>query len=179
MKTNVTIEGIGMGILFNNPIGMSEVNKSSKKVILSAEKAARRSAYWNADKTELVFPAWNLHQGLVYAASGLKNPQNRKTALAPYVAGDVEILPDSLGFGTDKYQIDSRRAVIQRNGIIRHRAWLPTWRLSFDVQWEESTLGKDKDIILEIVTICGERIGIGDYRPQKKGPFGKFRIIKG
>lgn len=177
-KCTVTIEGVGMGILFNNPAGMVKV-KTSKKVNPSAEEQAERSAYWNEDHTELVFPAWNLRSGLVQAASGLKLPSNKKISLPAIIAGDVEIGPPMLGFGTKEYKVDTRRAVIQRQGILRSRAWLPKWRLILKISWETSTLEDDFDKITlpELLATLGERIGIGDFRPMRRGPFGKFRVV--
>jgi hypothetical protein len=69
---------------------------------------------------------------------------------------------------------------VQRQGILRARALLDTWKLKFQVDWEISTLGDDFDrtVLPELLTILGERIGIGDFRPQTKGPFGKFRVVK-
>jgi hypothetical protein len=99
--------------------------------------------------------------------------------LAPIIAGDVSLFPDSLGFGTKDYKIDVRRAVVQRQGILRARAWLPKWALSFGFEWETSSLGEDfaHTVFRELLTTLGERIGIGDFRPQTKGPFGKFRVV--
>ena len=30
----------------------------------------------------------------------------------------------------------------------------------------------------ELLTEAGETIGIGDFRPEKRGPFGTFRVTK-
>lgn len=180
MNCNVTIESVGKGILFHNPQGSMFKAKTSKKVIPSAEEEAFASCYWNEDQTELMFPSWNIHQGLVRAASGLKLPTNKKIALAPIVAGDVSLSPELLGFGTKDYKIDVRRAVVQRQGILRARAYLPTWSLSFTVSWELSSFGDDfaQTVLRELLTTLGERIGIGDFRPATKGPFGKFRVVE-
>ena len=34
----------------------------------------------------------------------------------------------------------------------------------------------DEDVIQQLLTEGGERIGIGDFRPEKGGPFGVFLI---
>jgi hypothetical protein len=33
------------------------------------------------------------------------------------------------------------------------------------------------DILVKILADAGMRVGVGDYRPQKGGPFGRFQII--
>lgn len=178
-KCVVTIEGVGMGILFNNPASMFAPKEKKKKEYDAAEEA-EKSCYWNVDKSSLVFPAWNLYSGLVRAATGFKAPLSPKKSLAPLVAGDVSIQPDFLSFNTKEYVIDSRRAVVQRQGIIRHRAKLPKWLLTFELEWESSTLGKDfhVDLLPNLLATLGESIGIGDFRPMCKGPFGKFEVMK-
>ena len=177
-KCEVTIEGVGRGILFNNPIGMYE-KKTAKKAIPGRTEEAKLSCYWNAAETELVFPSWNIRAGLINAASGLKLPSNKKKPLAPTISGDVEIGPDFLGFGTKEFHIFTTRCVIQRQGVIKSRAMLPEWRLTFEVRWELSTLGPDfhQDLLPELLTILGESVGIGDFRPAKRGPFGKFKVV--
>ena len=179
-KAQVTIEGVGIGILFHSPSVSMFRAKTSKKVIPTPEDEARDSCYWNEDHTEIGFPSWNIHQALVRAASGLKLPSNKKISLGAIIAGDLSIDPVLIGLGTAEYKIDRRRVVIQRQGIIRSRAWLPTWKMKFTVAWENSTLENDFDQVLlpELLTICGERIGIGDFRPICKGPFGKFKIVE-
>lgn len=179
MKCNVTIESVGKGIMFHNPQISMFVAKTSKKVIPSHEQEAENGCYWNADKTELVIPSWNVHRGLVRAASGLKLPTNKKVSLGPIIAGDITLSPDLLGFGTKEYVIDVRRAVVQRQGILRARPLLPKWRLTFTVEWETSNLGADfwDTVLRELLTILGERIGLAEYRPEKGGPFGRFRIV--
>src|SRR5271157_213884 len=152
-RCQVVIEGVGRGILFNNPVAMYK-KKTAKKAIPDKEEEARLSCYWNDEKnpTEIGFPAWNIRSGLVYASSGLKLPSNKKKALAPTISGDVEIGPDFLTFGTNKYDSFATRCVIQRQGIIKARAWLPKWKLTFFVCWELSTLGEDfhKELLPEL-----------------------------
>lgn len=181
MKCKVVIEGVGVGILTNNPARMAiqESTKTARKREYVPEVEADLSAYWNPEHTEVGFPGRNIRRGLVEACSGLKVPGQRKLALAPIVAGDVWVVEPWIGFGTKDYLVDSQRGIIQRQGVMRHRAHLPKWSLSFTVEWETSMLGKDfhKTVLVELLTILGERIGIGDYRLQKKGPYGKFRIV--
>jgi hypothetical protein len=173
----IKIQGVGAGLLCHSPQGMIGP-KTSRKVIPSPEEEAKQAAYWNDDKSAVGFPTWNIHQALVRAASGLKLPSNKKIGLSPIIAGDIELSPAWVSLGTKQYLIDSRRVVVQRQSIIRRRPWFPSWSLAFYVHWEESTLGSDfhETILPELLTTAGERIGIGDFRPVCKGPFGKFKV---
>jgi hypothetical protein len=74
------------------------------------------------------------------------------------------------------YEIDARRAVIKKQGIIRRRPKYAEWQCDFTVQYDP-VLVPEPLIIVDIAADAGGRIGVGDYRPQKNGPFGRFKVI--
>ena len=164
-KCKVIIEGLPPGILLNHPGGLSE-KKGAKKVIPSPEEEATSKLYWTDNKTSIAFPAINLQRGLIEASAGWKAPLNRKLSLGPILAGDMSIEPIMIPFGTKKYQIDRRRVVIQRQGIIRSRPLLYPWELKFTVRWESQYLGDGdfKKIVLpDLLQQLGHAVGIGDF----------------
>jgi hypothetical protein len=180
-ECEVTIEGIGKGILLNNPSSMFDPQPGglSKKHPTPEEDAAKK-CYWTEDKKHLAFPGDNIWRGMINASTGAKLPSNKKMSLGPLVAGNTEIFPSMISFGTKKYEIDTRRAVVQRQGIPRSRPKLPTWSLTFRVGWDSGYLGKEfhETILPQLLDRLGHQIGIGDFRPEKKGPFGKFKVVK-
>jgi hypothetical protein len=175
----VKIESIGPGILLHNPQSMMRV-RGGRKEIPTAEEEADRACYWMPNKSSLAFPAENLRCGLIRAASGWKVPGDRKLSLQPILAGDISIEPEYLSFHTKKYEIDSRRVVVQRQGVIRSRPKLSKWELEFEVRWEAQYLGKDfhKTILPDLLERLGKTIGLGDFRPEHRGPFGRFLTVK-
>lgn len=129
MKTiKAKIKGVGLGVLLHNPAGMGQSN--GKKVIPTAEQEAAAGCYWTEDKTSVAVPSWNLFQALVKAAAAWKDG---KTTMSRVVAGGVTVEPPMLSFGTKEYAIDTRRAVVQRQGILRSRPLLKDWQLEFDL----------------------------------------------
>lgn len=182
-QCEVTIKSIGRGILLRSPATMFQTDGKKgtlKKHIPTAEEDALSGCYWTEDKKSLAFPGDNIYTGLLHASTGSKLPSNKKMSLRPLVAGNVEVTPTMISFGTKKYQIDTRRAVIGHQGIPRSRAWLPSWILTFKVGWDSGYLGLDfhETILPQLLDRLGHQIGIGDYRPEKSGPFGKFEIVK-
>jgi hypothetical protein len=175
----VRLEGLEPGILLHNPAGISQT-KSTKKIIPTPEEEAHNNCYWTTDKKSIAFPAENIRRSLVEASSGLKSPQNRKLALRPIIAGGVDITPMMIPFNTTEYTIDSRRVVIQRQGIIRCRPLIFPWTLEFKVKWESGDLGRGDefiDVILQtLLERVGSSIGIGDFRPARGGRFGRFVV---
>ena len=81
-------------------------------------------------------------------------------------------------FGTKEFEVDSRSVVIPATGgrIMAHRPRLDKWSLTF-------RLAIDTDMFAEtfarkLVDDAGKRIGLGDFRPDRKGIFGKFVVTK-
>lgn len=71
-------------------------------------------------------------------------------------------------------EIDSRPVVVQRARIMRHRAKVEKWSLKCSFEIEEDICAVDD--VHQILSDSGRRAGLGDYRPQKGGPFGRFLV---
>jgi len=73
-------------------------------------------------------------------------------------------------------EVDSRPVVVQRARIMRHRARLEDWTLNFDLEIDETIIPVDQ--LAEVIADSGRRAGLGDFRPPKGGPFGRFIVTK-
>jgi len=174
MKTiHATIEG-ERPILFNNPAGM-KTKKTGKERTYKPEEDAAASCYWTEDGHSLAMPAMNVRAAMVNEARFYKVGKKQAT---PYVAGAFEIEPAMIPFGTKEYEIDMRRAVVQHQGIIRARAMLRKWSLSFNVLIEDSAFPAILEMLPALLQDAGQRAGLGDFRLEKKGPFGKFKLAE-
>jgi hypothetical protein len=68
--------------------------------------------------------------------------------------------------------------VVQRQGILRSRPLLKNWELDFDlVVNEEDVDPKFIPVLRPICEEAGRRVGLGDFRVEKNGPFGKFEVV--
>ena len=175
---DIEIAGGKRGILLHNPagqMGQKGVRKSSEGSVPTPEAEAAAGLYWMPDKSSISFPADNLHSALIAASSGMKI---KRLSLAPFISGSIEIAPDDIPFHTKKYEVDIRRAVVQRQGILRARPLLSPWKLNFSILVEDDFPVLDVENTLRaLLEIAGGRIGIGDYRPQRRGRFGKFKVV--
>jgi len=59
--------------------------------------------------------------------------------------------------------------------IVRPR--IPHWKLAFTVKFDDKR-GVSQDSVEKLVEIAGRKIGLCDWRPAKKGRFGRFVISK-
>ena len=75
------------------------------------------------------------------------------------------------------WKVDTRAVRIPSTGgrILSHRPMFDDWRLDFYVDLDTSMIGEK--LFRQIVDDAGKRVGLGDFRPQCKGPYGRFRVI--
>ncbi len=74
------------------------------------------------------------------------------------------------------YEVDSRPVTIPatKGRVMRHRPRFDCWSAKFTAKINENLL--PEDFSQQLLTEAGEQQGIGDFRPNKRGPFGTFRI---
>lgn len=175
-----TIEGTSP-ILFDNPSKMDlgpKVKKPSDKA-LSAQEQAEQSCYWLPDKSSLAFPGDNIHASLKTVSTGYK--YSGRKSVKPFVCGSVQVVPDEIPFGTKEFTIDTRRAVNRatHGAIMRSRAKLREWKLTFRLLVDEDFPVEDAGTVLrQILEEAGRRTGIGSFRPECSGRFGKFTVLR-
>lgn len=76
----------------------------------------------------------------------------------------------------DSYEVDSRPVTIPstKGRIMRHRPRLDEWTARFDLVVNEEVL--EAQTIHQFLIEGGQRIGVGDFRPERGGPFGCFKV---
>jgi len=170
---NVTVEGT-RAILLHNPASMG-TSSAGKKKIPTPEEEAAAGCYWTEDKSSLAFPGWNVYTAIVNEARFFRI--GKKSAI-PFIAGSIEIEPTMIPFGTTEYEIFTKRAVVQRQGIMRSRPMLKRWQLSFRVLVDDEADVAVVKVLPLLLADVGRRAGFGDHRLEKKGPFGKFKVTQ-
>lgn len=154
-----------------DPIG------KSKKDYGSPRKQAEQTAYRDERTKKLWIPSSWITGAIKTVASDYKLKSSRKSVKS-VSGGAIFPLEEKIyfkeGYKLKDIEIDSRPVVIQRARIMRHRARLEKWSLKFNLQIDETIL--PVKFVHEILADAGKRAGIGDFRPQKTGPFGRFQI---
>lgn len=174
MSTKIVcgIKGLAPGMLMHRfPLETIEAMDKKPK-----EEQAEIAAYRNEKTQELYVPSDAVFQTLVNAAVYSKG--KGRASLQKPTAACVSITPAHLGLGTDKYEIDSRPAVNPPTGgrIVRHRPHFPEWEIEFNIEFDENLLKEEQ--VRKIVDNGGSLVGLLDYRPDCKGPFGRFVVTK-
>lgn len=87
-------------------------------------------------------------------------------------AAEVAIIHDQ------PWKVDTRPVRIPSTGgrILTHRPMFDDWKLAFEVELDTSIL--NAKLLRQIVDDAGKRVGLGDFRPVCKGPFGKYLVVR-
>lgn len=134
---------------------------------------AENSAYWTTSgKRELMIPANVLYSAILNASSFHKIGKRSAKSI---LAGSIKVEPNEISLGTDKYEVDVRGVVIQRNRVPKARARLDEWSAEFTIIYNEKMIGEPQ-ILKTILEQAGERVGIMDFRPTKSGWYGCFSV---
>ena len=64
--------------------------------------------------------------------------------------------------------------VVQRNRILRTRAKFDEWAVTFTVEADDELV--DERQLGVWLDIAGRRIGLGNWRPEKSGHYGRFAL---
>ena len=167
-------------LLMHNPSQMRRAETMARKTIPSPEEEAEAGLY-RFDTGELYIKADHVREAMKAAAVGVRF--NRKAA-KPVLAAAVMEHPDYPRFLLTRdgepittWDIDTRRAVVQRQGILRSRPvvrlpWQATCVFIFDVG-----VVADPAPLVATMMQAGQTSGLLDYRPSKGGSFGRFEVI--
>lgn len=93
-------------------------------------------------------------------------------------AGFVIINPDAIPHINQTWEVDARTVVIRatKGRIMRYRPKLLEWQLQFQCIVETEVI--PIPVLKECFEIGGKYIGIGDFRPENGGMFGRFLVEK-
>ena len=76
------------------------------------------------------------------------------------------------------WRVDTRAVRIPSTGgrILCHRPTFDDWALEFELTLDTDILGVN--LLRSIIDDAGKRIGLGDFRPACKGPYGRFKVVQ-
>jgi len=143
------------------------------------------TCYLLDDGKSLYEPATHLYRAMVLASSRFKIKGKRGQTFKQLVGSGVVIEPDQIPLNveipenieynntTATVYVDFRPVRVQRARVMRERLAINKgWKLDFTIIAPDAIPAETLNAIL----IEAGRLGIGDYRPEKGGPFGRFIV---
>jgi len=173
---DITIEGISPLLMHRFPLmPIDGIDK------MKMEDQAEHAAYRDQDTQQLFIPCEAMQRCLINAATyskGKRSASLQKPAAACLIISPMQLFIHNGKKLVKEYAIDSRRVVIRATSgsIVRHRPRIDDWSVKFNLDYDTLLLSGDQ--VREIVDNGGRRIGLLDFRPEKKGPYGRFMVTK-
>jgi hypothetical protein len=142
---------------------------------LPPEQQAEHAAYRDEATRQLYIPGLAFQRSLVGAAKFSKG--RGRLSLQGEVCACVMVTPECALLGTTKFVVDSRPVVIAatKGRILRHRPRLDIWSTTFEIEFDPTLLRESQ--MRKIVDDAGSRVGLLDFRPERKGSFGRFSVV--
>lgn len=163
----------------------SEQGKGTRKMLVKrgTPKEEATKLLYKDDQGRFFFPSSCIGRMIRAVASNHKLKGSRKSA--KYVVPSAIFLPDEIVILTngdgktplDDWETDSRPVVIPstKGRIMRHRPRFDQWSATFKIQIDDELL--EPDFVQQLIVEAGSQNGLGDFRPEKGGPFGTFSVI--
>lgn len=144
------------------------------------QEIAQSKLYTDVDGRTLVVPSPNVLRCIIDGGSFFKSGKSKittqKTSMIPACvfidAATVRIEH------AQPWKVDTRAVRIPSTGgrVLAHRPMFDDWAIEFDLTLDTSIIGVKT--LREVVDAAGNRVGLGDFRPACKGPFGRFVVTK-
>jgi hypothetical protein len=58
---------------------------------------------------------------------------------------------------------------------LRYRPEFPVWGVKLDIQYNARAISQDQ--LLNLINLGGFSVGVGEWRPERSGDFGRFRVV--
>lgn len=159
--------------------------KTDEVILAIAEQQYKCGIYWD-EEVGVYVPAVNIRKCLEEGAKASRDgPKVRRGVFIKDPKIALEYTCDSVAFGgTNKRRmtpdqlwkdgrfLDKRAVVVNKSRIMCYRPKFTDWSLTVDVFYDPDVA--EAEGLLSYFTVAGKYIGLGGYRPDKGGMFGRF-----
>jgi len=129
-------------------------------------------------------PGPNIFSGLIESGKFHKTGKSKvTTARSSLIPAGIQILDvecplQNRGKKEPAWEVDSRPVVnpSTRGRRLCHRPRFDEWSLAFRLEIDLKMF--DLKFVRQLVDDFGSRVGLGDFRPDRKGPFGRFKVVE-
>ena len=193
MLFEVEIRGISPLLMHNGAAGLDTRSPANiEKAEIAKKRGSNRTALDDARLAELevqtglyidesgapTLPAAAIRSCTEFAARKLRQgPMVREGLIVDSI---IEFKYDkNLGTTVDELGKSTQftvPVVVQRSRILRTRPKFDEWGLVFRYEVDPELI--DQSHLESWLDIAGRRLGLGDWRPQKSGHFGRFETIR-
>lgn len=169
-QVSVTIKGISPLLMHAYP--MVPIEGLEK---LTPAEQAEHSAYRDPITKGLYLSGVAVQRAMVGGAAYSKG--KGRASLQKSASACILVSPQRIPLNQSTYVVDSQPVVIPatKGRVLRHRPRLDEWKATFDIDFDPMLITEDQ--LRKIIDDTGSRVGLLDFRPERKGPFGRFVVV--
>lgn len=173
---NVTIKGT-TPLLFNKFIEAS-ISKEVKKRAGAVKGIPIEEKLYELPNGKIYTPSTHLKGALINASKQFKIRGKTRATYSKIVGASVDITPDAIVHKKQKWEEFTVSAVnpSTKGRMMVSRPKMDEWELGFKITFPETDI--PVEVMKNILDYAGQYVGIGDWRPDKKGKYGKFIVTK-
>ena len=178
--TGLAIDGLRLRLIGTSPLIVHKWSEKAKKQMLDKQmkrgsqgKAAkdpdqdyRESLYIREDGT-YGFPA------VAFKAAAVRAGTYCEMKMV-FLRGAFHVEGDLVHVEGEPQRREDMVRVGMGTADIRYRPEFPKWATELDVSYNSRALAAEQ--IVNLFEIAGFAVGVGEWRPEKDGQFGRFRV---
>lgn len=172
-KYKIKVEGISP-LLINRFIDTQIDSKSKLRTGSMKDMPTEEKLYLDDGKPYL--PSVYFRNSIIEAGKQFKITGKGKSNYSKLIGATVDIFPGIILLNPNKWKPFRISAVnpMTKGRMMVTRPQFEKWGCEFEIILNDD--GIEGSVIKEIADHAGKYVGIGDWRPQKKGMYGKFHI---
>lgn len=145
----------------------------TKKPPRNPEQECREACYYLDESVPVYgFPAVGVKRAMVTAGSRFGDEKSTQ------LNGVFSIPAELLELHTPGYRMRSDRVVLSgigRTSSIAYRPEFQEWSIVVPLTYNADFITPDQ--LVNLLRLAGFSVGLGDWRPEKRGSFGQFNVI--
>lgn len=184
----VPVATMRVPILGTTELIVHRFSEKAKETMLGAQQGAKKvkevrdptaeyeASFYRLKDGRYGFPSLAFKQATVSAARFMDKSVTM-TALRQYLYFSSEHSGDGMPMAAIEGEPHMREDVVRLNGRgtdLRYRAAFTEWTTSLDITFVTSCISKNS--VLALVDAGGALVGVGEWRPEKNGVFGTYRV---
>jgi len=175
-EISVKVEGV-TALLFNRFMP-AQIESETKKRPGAVKDLDIEDKLYKDGKGNICIPSTWMMGAIIDASKNFKIVGKGKSTYSKLVGSSVNVNPELLMVSPQKWEPYSISAVnpMTRGRMMVSRPRMDKWSISFRLSFNENDI--PMEVMKGIVDYAGQYSGLGDWRPNKKGQFGKFIVTK-
>lgn len=180
-RSEFTVRSLSPLLMHNGAAMLAQRTGMKARSIPSPDDEAKAGAYL-LPSGDLFMPCAAFRRALIDASASRKiGKKSAKTVFkaAIFAIEEIALLTDP---ETHKplrtYEVDVRRCVLRGTDSVRRaRPRIDQWAATFALHFDPEVVADGRSILVDLLNLAGKIIGVGNYRPEKGGHYGRFQVV--